>query len=277
MNSIKKIILILFICFMANKASAQKMYFNINGGYSFMSKSSTFIFNNNKTFNNQIQESAGLYSQENVKFSLGKGLNFGGTFGYQFHKNIGAEIGINYLLSDKTTGTKSYIDGRIYENTLSSKMILIKPTIVLLADFEKINPYAKFGAIIGVGKIFDEDFEQTETTVLNYKTGMDGGIALGITAGIGINYILNKNISLFGEAALNALNYTPKKGIFTTYTENGIDKLPTISVRDKESIYVNTTTYTSGATIDESKPRETMATKYPFSSMGINIGVRYTL
>ncbi|WP_394760169.1 outer membrane beta-barrel protein [Flavobacterium sp.] len=277
MNSIKNIILILFICFMANKAAAQKMYFNINGGYSFMSNSSTFRFNNDKVFDSNTQIAVGLSSNENVKLSLGKGLNFGGTIGYQFHKNIGAEIGINYLISDKTTGSSKYIDGSNYNTSLSTKMFQIKPTVVLSTDFEKINPYVKIGAIIGLGKIYMEGFGLDVTDTYYDKTEMNGGIAMGVTASFGLNYNIHKNFDIFSEASLNALNYTPKKGTLTAYTENGIDKLPTIPVRGKEYVYVDTTSYTSGGPIDDSKPRETMSTKYPFSSIGINIGIRYKL
>ncbi|HET6992808.1 MAG TPA: hypothetical protein VFJ43_15850, partial [Bacteroidia bacterium] len=37
------------------------------------------------------------FSTENVKGSFGKGLNFGGYFGYMTGEHMGLELGVNYL------------------------------------------------------------------------------------------------------------------------------------------------------------------------------------
>jgi hypothetical protein len=75
--------------------------------------------------------------------------------------------------------------------------------MVISSGMDKINPYAKFGAIIGVGS-----FDMTEiltytiystTTVEKTITNFNGGIALGLTASIGTSYNINHCCPLKAE------------------------------------------------------------------------------
>ena len=89
---------------------------------------------------------------DDVVLSLGKGANFGANIGYMFTKNLGAELGINYLLGSKSTAVQKRTDGTdIVNQEISAKIIQLSPTFVLRGNYAKINPYAKAGLVFGLG------------------------------------------------------------------------------------------------------------------------------
>jgi hypothetical protein len=102
---------------------------------------------------NTTQLSAGVGTQEIAKINLGKGFNVGLNFGYIFNKNIGVELGASYLMGAKTNTAITSYTGDYRYNEISVKMIVIKPTIVFRAGFDKLNRYAKIGMVIDSGKI----------------------------------------------------------------------------------------------------------------------------
>jgi outer membrane protein W len=217
---------------------------------------------------------------ENIKFSFGKGVNAGLSFGYMFNENIGAEFGVQYLIGDKTKYSRTDNSGFFGVTTSgdkSAKMIQIKPTIVLATTIKNITPYAKFGIVIGSGKITSNEntpigsfLEYAETRELK------GGMALGFTAAMGLNFPLSKNLSISGELNMINMQYSPKKGTLVKYTENGVDKLSTLSVSQKEIEFVKKEINNFRTPTVTTSPRKEAAIAMPFGSIGINVGVKYS-
>ncbi len=138
---------------------------------------------------------------EQIRFSLGNGLNLGAAFGYMINKNIGAELGVNYLFG---SNTEIHIDGDNGSNSnsytlnssISASMFRIMPSIVLATGMEKFNPYAKFGVVISNGDItLDDNFTINGSTSIR-KSKINGDYAFGYTSAIGANYAIDQN-SLF--------------------------------------------------------------------------------
>jgi hypothetical protein len=252
----------------ANNLSAQSAYVTVNAGYGM--RAGSFSGGNN------TENADNTGSAEVVNISLGKGLNFGGSFGYMFNKNIGAELGVSYLLGGKSETTDEYYSSPTekitWEDEVHSNMIRFSPTFILASGMEKINPYAKFGLTVGVGS-FTENSNRNSTngdhTERTWKN--NGGVAVGYTASIGANYPLNEKMSLFGELTLIDLNYAPKKGEMTKYTDNGTDMLGTLDVNDKEVEYVDSYSYDNNTSSNPDEPEKHLKWKLPFSSMGFNI------
>jgi hypothetical protein len=203
-----------------------------------------------------------------------------------FNEHIGAELGLSYLMGGKSYSKIS--ETRIYpnypseyynqESTISSKMFRMIPTLVIEAGGEKINPYAKFGLVVGFGSVLCEsnynsydEWDGLETT--SQKIQLSGGSALGLTSSIGAMYNLSEKMSLFGELNMINMSYSPTKGELTEYKENGVDKLSSMSISEKEVEYADS--YDRYYFFnDSSKPSQVLKQSLPFGSFGINVGMR---
>ncbi len=269
------LMLVFVISLFSNTLFAQGAYVKINAGYGFI-MSSSVAHNYSQT---TTSSPSFTYSNTNeaVNLSLGKGLNFGGAFGYMFNKNIGAELGISYLLGGTTKfGNESnYAPGHSnYEQTVHSNMLRFIPSLVIASGFEGINPYAKFGLLIGTGSIFfDGDLDADgNIAVENWK--YNGGFALGLNSAIGAIFTMNDNISIFGEIDMVNLSYAPTKGELTESTLNGVDQLPTMTTSEKEIEFVDSYTFESANPPSDSEPSKEIKFKMPYGSVGLNVGLK---
>lgn len=264
-------LIVFVISLFSNTLFAQRAYVNINVGYGFRMSSQNLHFFNfyNSTSGNIIN------TNEQVNVSLGKGLNIGGTFGYMINKNIGTELGVSYLIGGKSKAKVADLDGTS-DYTLSSKMLRINPTIVIASGFEKINPYAKFGLIIGSGSImYKEIYNNAGVGIMKMK--LNGGIALGLSSGVGAIYKMNDKMSFYGELNMVNLSYAPTKGKITDYSYNGVDGLVDLTTNEKEIEFVDSYTYNSNNQPSDSKPSIKLKQKLPFGSFGLILGWRINL
>jgi opacity protein-like surface antigen len=257
--------------------SENGFFLSFNAGYNFASGSSNLSEN---TIQNS--ETPLINTSEVVKSSFGKGIDFGIAGGYMFNRHVGIELGLNYLLGSKiSSGNSTKINGSYIESSYSSRMLQFKPSIIIAAGMETINPYAKFGLVVGSGAIYSEstDYFQDPLLIQNVltiqKETYDGGLALGFQAGIGISYGLNTSLSLFGEINIVSMSYAPTKSKLTEFNVNGVDQLPNLPLNITEAEYVDT--LTDVETPDPNAPSKVLKTYAPFSSIGINIGLRYSL
>ncbi len=274
---IRKAVLFVFaVTLLTSNIFAQGAYVNINAGYGFSMSPQVLLYNSksNSTGGEILTTNA-----EVVTASLGKGFNFGGTFGYMFNKNIGAELGISYLLGSTTKAISEYTnkiiepDGTTIINTgkgtytLSSTMFRFMPSVIISSGFEGIDPYAKFGFIIGIGSVIS-DYKQEESS-LTWK--YNGGVALGLTAAIGTNFPVNDKLAFFGEINMVNMSYAPTKGITTEAIINGND------ISEQEIEFVDNITYYHDNPPPDSEQNQQLKTRYPFGSVGISIGLRMNI
>ena len=267
---------------------AQKVYVDVNVGYALPLKGGIDRASTTTTtyYNEQTGESNRSENYKSINSSLGKGLNFGGSIGYMFNKNIGFELGLNYILGAaikmEDISNDTYIDftGATQKNTsnytssTSSNMFQIAPTLVLSTGFEKFNPYAKFGFVMGFGKVTS----QSESTATNWGNSnriseYSGGMGFGFTGSIGADYALNEKVSLFSELKFMSFSYAPKKGIITKYTQDGVDQLPNMTTSQKETEFVKEFTVDGS---NDNEPSKQTKSYVPYNNIGLNFGVKFS-
>ena len=263
----KKTIIIAVALWVTTFCFSQKMYVSIKTGYDFQSGTE-------KIGGNYIQTSTTSVSFENVYYSLGKGLNIEGAFGYNFQKYLGAELGFSYLKGGNTEFRLStLVNNQLF--TSSGSMLKIIPSLVINSGYSKVNPHAKIGLIIGVNGKTETSLESiSSTNKVSTVFLKDSGTAIGFKTSLGVLYSINNKFSLLAEANLTSLSYSPTKGRYTKWEENGVDKLPTINVIDKEFEYSESVS-TNGVVANTNEPRKTFTERLPFSSIGINVGLQY--
>lgn len=277
---------------------AQNFYITANAGYAFGINSQTGMYvNSNQISNNNYLDNVFTKSgsTENVPLSLGKGINLGGSVGYMFNDYIGIDVGLNYLLGGKTEATSYSKSTVIYPNTgekivsesntknvIYSRMFRVIPAIIITPGFEKFNPYAKIGVVLGFGSFYTEDEISSSSTgvsapppynIINNQT-FSGGMAFGFNGTFGASYNLNEKLSLFGEASFIGMSYSPTKSKITKYTNNGVDELPNMITYYTESEYVDNLSLNSEP-IYSDEPAKKIKTSYPMSSIGLNLGVKF--
>ncbi len=252
-------------------------YIGVNAGYNMpMSPRNVGFFGWNtwrEGLVNFTRPNSGPDKFDDVPLSLGKGINFGMSIGYMFTENLGAELGANYLLGAETKSLQRNESGTdIIDQKISGKMVQLSPTFVLKGNYSQLNPYAKLGLVFGLGtKVTYEENEIFNNQPYDFIQVADGGTPVGFTGAIGMDYNLKPNLSLFGELKAVSLSYSPQKAHVTKYTENGVDKLPTMTVRNKETEFLDSYTQSTANT----EPWRANRINLPFSSIGLNIGVKY--
>ncbi len=263
-----------------SSVQAQGVYMGIGGGYGFAAGKQSF-FDDYKTTVTTTSTSQTVTSHP---FSLGKGINTGLYAGYMFNKNIGAELGIGYLIGSKNVFTDENINTSTFpsssktEMTWKGRMIRLVPTIRMTAGEKKLQPFMKAGLIMGVGgRVYDDT--HTESTSSGTSTVTDesweyyGGMSLGFHGAIGVNFMVNDKIGIFGEVAGNYQNFAMKKGSMTKYTVDGVDQMASMDTYDKEIEFVDSYTYNSSSPPNVNQPDQSTKFFMPFSSIGVNLGL----
>ena len=281
-NKMKKLILVAatsVALFLSQDISAQAekgAYVSINAGYGFgAGNNSNEVLGSRWGMFNLTQNTPLTSTSEFANVSLGKGLNFGAAFGYMFNKYVGGELGISYLMGGKSDAKQTFLSGDYINDSVEAKMLQIKPTLVISGGFSKINPYAKFGIVIGVGTSVNIEREERDGTDLYMnKTEFSGTTSIGFQGGAGLLYSLNDKISLFGELNLVNLSYSPEKASFTEYTLNGVNVLPALDVSDKEIRFSDTIVSNAGPS-NPTIPTQELKTTFNLGSLGLNFGMRY--
>jgi opacity protein-like surface antigen len=286
----KKLILsFLFIaCLYSVPLFSQGFYVKINAGYGMPSP----IHNTDDYSNYSYIYTGEDFEQhitERVNFSLGKGVNLGGNAGFMFNSNVGVDLGLSYLRGG-TTETRSSNNSQALSHTYiadlrmatSATMLRVSPSVILVADLVKINPYARFGAVIGNGKIthdvssyvfnnWEGDFEE----IKEWTYESTGGTAFGLTAGIGALHIISDRISVYGELSMISMNYAPEKQMTVKYLRNGEDELNELSLSQRKTLYLDKVIKPTEVPHDE--PWLRLKQTLPFGSFGFNFGIRIGL
>lgn len=271
---------ILIGAFSISSIQAQGVYLGLGGGYGFAAGKQSF-FDDYKTTNSSSGSTTEVTAHP---FSLGKGINAGLYAGYMFNKNVGAELGVGYLIGSKTVFTDEYNNTSAFpsssktEMTWKGRMIRLVPTIRMTAGEKKLLPYMKAGLIIGVGgKVYDDmhtvNTSTTSNTVTEESWEYYGGMSLGFHGAIGLNYMVNDKIGIFAEVAGNYQNFAMKKGSMTKYTVDGVDQMSTLDTYEKEIEFVDSYTYSSSPPPNVNQPDKASKFFMPFSSIGINLGL----
>ena len=277
----KKLILVVatsVALFLSQDISAQTekgAYVSINAGYGFGAGNNSNEVAARFDMINYTENTALTSTTELANVSLGKGLNFGAAFGYMFNQYVGGELGVSYLMGGKSESKETYLNGDYVNSSVTAKMLQLKPTLVISGGFSKINPYAKFGIVVGVGTSVNIEREERDGTDLYMnKTEFSGSTSIGFQGGAGLLYSLNDKISLFGELNLVNLNFSPEKASYTEFTENGVNVLPLIDVENKETEFSDTVVSNAGPS-NPAIPTKDYKTTFNLGNLGLNFGMRY--
>ena len=277
----KKIyVMVLAICMIAGTLNAQKAYIRlgVGGGIGLKQYEGSMLADetHTSTSDNLVIKSMGL----------GDGFNANLAFGFMLSNYVGIELGVNEFIGlGNKIHSSSTNSGYDYssDSKLSGMMLQIIPAIVITPGLEKVNPYARLGMSVGILSSVVIKGNSTSTggesliATSNFEDNVKlyGGIALGFTAAGGIDFNLSEKLAFFGEFVFNGITYAPAKGKHTKYTVDGVDKLATMTTRDKEWTFEKK--YDAAEVIPEGSPAKQPKMSVNFSNVELNIGIKFKL
>lgn len=243
---------------------AQGFFVTVNAGYGL--GSGTQYLGRNSTY-----VDAGSRSYEGVSGSFGEGVKLGFSAGYMFTENLGVDLGFSYWLGN-TIEINYYNapDNREYLKWSGSGFVAV-PSIVVATGMSPINPYARFGAVVGILKTKRENGDIGPNNRIESTVEETGNIAFGFAGAVGVTVPVGGAVDLYAEAVLHSVTYSPDQAELTKYSVNGADQLP--------SIQNKVTKYEDDWNSREDTPANNIsqAVRRPFSSIGFAIGARVTL
>jgi hypothetical protein len=277
-----------FSC-LSGTVMAQGTYAKLGVGYNFGMGSEIAFQGTSNTNYTGTGAPTEVTNFERVNISYGKGLVLGGTLGYMFNNNIGAELGISYLAggenkleNSETNVNTSFSQTSVFTSnqvfTTRSRMVLFQPSLVISAGLSGLNPYTRFGLIVAKGSLRNEN-----TITANNGQNIEeadkyfGGAGIGMQAALGLDFKLNDKLGFYSEIAFNNLTYSPEKGEVTKYVLNGVDQLPNLKPAQKDLVFEENYTDSSTSTPSASSPSSAPKQRFSLNSLGINLGVKFNL
>lgn len=267
-----------FFSFWAINLSAQKMYFGVQTGYGFATSAGQANLMNRET-----GPENGTY--EIMEGGYGEGINTGIYIGRFFTRNLGIELGANYLFGKHLTTESNYqgFNWYSYETIISGKvtMLQLSPQLVFRTTPSKITPYAKVGLIFGLATTLTQDISEYVVAdpgpyKIESTQKSTGNIPVGFSSTLGATYEIGAIMDLFVEFRLLTMAYSPNKTSVTAYVLNGNNNLDNLTTSQKETIYLDKVEYDDVAGPDD-KPTESLRVTLPLSSMSFNFGLKILL
>ena len=251
---IKYILPILALLLGNGQAFGQKGAFDLGLGLGYGFKSAPF---------SEINQSDN--TSTNITYSLGSGFHGSISASYMLGEHIGAGLGLAYVTGSKAEYRRNLIGSNGYgTTTLKGSMMSIMPNIILSANSTGINPYGRFGVVLGSAQATNSEITTggSGTTSGPYELKYSGNMAIGWYVGFGAQYSISDKIMLNAELFNRSMSYAPKK-VDNTYN-GGWHTDPTI-------YFVKNPSQGSRYTYTESQ------IYFPFSSIGIMVGISVRL
>ncbi len=212
--------------------------------------------------------------------SLTSGLSGFFGIGYMHTRHIGVEIDANLgLLQQKYSYTISNIEinGVPSSATITQQArlpVIISPSLVLQTDGSKYNIYTRFGLALPLKTNVEQHVIQRNdpgtgaTTVNDFTFTLKNNFSVGFTGAAGVQYRMNKYMSIWGEVSMLSLSPYIKKADLTAVTSNGVSYNPSM-VSGQTHI-----TYTKSGTTDSTGVVQP-AYAQPFSNFSFNVGFAF--
>ena len=212
------------------------------------------------------------------------GLNYDLYGGYHINRFISVGIGLEYFhgfnINQTRTGTSG--ESGSFNETVkwNATMFGIIPGIEISPGFSTLNPWIDIGAYIGViPRIMEKETNTSSSGTSSSTTTQTGyyhgGVPIGFDIKAGVDYKLTKTLGLYADLNFRGLNFTPKKYSMKTYSIDGVDYFSTLSTKQKETDFVKS--YDSRETIPPDSPNKALKESFPFTGIGLDIGVKLNL
>lgn len=210
--------------------------------------------------------------------SVGRGVGFDAAVGVELTEHLFGELALGYLSGlpfeskkNFNSSSSSYSETR----TIRGDMLRLSPALVFVGDEGAFRPFVRVGVTMGLPKVtqaLDTVDAQVRTIEEVELTGMP---TFGIAGALGVEFGLSKGVSLATEVNYLSMAFSPTQGKLVKATENGVDKLPTMTTRQKEVQFVDTLTSNPSVPASAGSPDMETSISIPFSNVGVAVALVY--
>lgn len=215
---------------------------------------------------------------ERTTNSLGRGLSMDASVGMELAPHVYGEVGLGYLYGLPFEGKQVTVFGSTTETTTSNlrgQMLRLTPALVITAGTGSLKPYARVGVVLGIPSAVETIETSTSNNQSSEEVAFTGGPELGLTGAAGVEVPVGTGLALAFELNYLAMAFSPSNAKLTKSTKNGVDKLPTMTTREKEIEFVDKRTVVFGETPSEGSPTQAASTTVPFSNFGAAVSLVY--
>jgi hypothetical protein len=228
-----------------------------------------------------VNASAQTTKHENIYYSAGGGikLGFGVDVEGEGHLALGIDMGYSIGLkaeTDKVDIAAHDMMPRYAEKTeLKTSYLPMSMTLKAKSSFENLTVFAGFGpTLLLSAKGIETENATYGTDRVALETETTFKMGLGYHGLAGMEYGLDKHIVLMAQVRADQVSIKADKGNVTKYTVNGKNMLSTLTIREKNTTYVEDDTKDTGGS---SAPDIDNTYILPANSftMSIGIGIRF--
>ncbi|WP_143961882.1 outer membrane beta-barrel protein [Litoribacter populi] len=277
-----KMLAMVIMAFASSKLMAQDTYLQIGGGFA-LPTSSSAIGDITTLGPDGVPTSI-----EAVNNKLGGGIPITVRAGYMITPNVGADIGLNYLIGNKVPISEFRVGGDVLAVSGHTRQARINPAIVFSTGSDQIlSAYSRLGLVLPVGGVTSLEYRVPASLSTSGNSVLEveevrGQFTVGFSGTLGAEYEVYDRLKIFGE--LEAIHLAVPRRVSETVTfrvggQDGLDALPTYS---RETNYVTELTPSSNnaefnPNVDQNRPMDELVTTTFFNSIGMNVGLRYRL
>lgn len=210
--------------------------------------------------------------------SMGRGVGLDAAVGVQLAGNLYGEIAVGYqsgLPFESRTTFNSATSASTKTRSVRGDMLRLTPALMFTADVASLKPFARLGMVIAVPKVTDtadssDDYERTIEEV-----ELTGGPTIGLAGALGIEYSLGGKLAVAAEFNYQSMAFSPTEGKLVKSTVDGVDKLPSMTTREKEVQFVDTLNSNPSVTANAGSPDMDTSISIPFSNFGAAVSLVY--
>jgi len=287
--------MIIALAAICTNAQESRFYFSLYGGLGMDIAPGKFSLRSDNIRNINNGDSTTYQSNfKEVDHNFGKGARFGFTLGTRITKAIpGLCFQISVFKKFKSTIAYESYKNETYEYYMNffinqttieqstGSALFINPALVIRSETGKIKPYMKLGALL-MFSTFESDITLNgSTNITNYyptfgayqKFEFETDPSLGVDFGLGTTLTLTDGLSAFGEIDFQYIKTWPTKRTMVEYTEQGSDKLSSLTVSERETEF--TDEYSTNWNDNPNQPSKDLKSSVTFNSLSINAGIIY--
>ncbi|MCU0412255.1 MAG: outer membrane beta-barrel protein [Bacteroidetes bacterium] len=202
----------------------------------------------------RIESTTGVESFTYKYGSYGQGFELAGAVGYTVTPSVALELGICYNLGPSYEAKEVRQNpAQNRERTHTASLFSLVPSIVVKGTAWGMNPYARFGVVVGFPSAKMEEVRPNEVITSTYS----GNQFFGFHGACGVAFPMSKELVFFGEFTIQGGSWSPTK-----LEERVGATVTTITLKDE---------FTDAEQFVAEQP------SLPFGSAGVRAGVRLAL
>lgn len=259
-----------FVLFLIITCISQELTVSVSSGYNFPFSEGNLKVN----YTNKLVSAFGNAKAEQHTYSLGAGINYDFVLRYRFNSLFGLKLGLSYLDGAKQRGVFNSYNSPSSELhiTTYAQLLRLNTGFFVNTSFGKFVLRPEFGVNIGWGEMY---FNQESTYEGNseyiYVNRYSGGFTLGLSGALTCLYPVNKYFQVRVSANFISGFYTPRTFRCLSAKSGGND-LP-METCEREGTFEKYPVNTN----DPNKPIQLVRENFASGSLGIQIGIQWTL